>query len=222
MAITENLETIINARYGRDVRQAIHDGLKQAYEDGTANGNANMEVSMARGSYATLASRLDASDDKLTSTTSRLAQTEQQLDETTAQLAQKVDKNGNEQVTWAMASQDFKEQITGGNTAVVGVNSVNTTNIVDEAVTARKRTVISDGVIVQAPHPDHGKIPNLDTKNKTLTFYRDTTFFYRGNRATLSENTTIDLSLGESSSKKVYYDVVTNVFKVYEIGRAHV
>lgn len=32
--IVEYLEQIISARYGRDVRQAIHDGIQQCYEDG--------------------------------------------------------------------------------------------------------------------------------------------------------------------------------------------
>ena len=62
MEITEALETIINARYGRDVRQAIHDGIKQAYDDAIKNGNANMEVSQARGSYPSLSDRLNSSD----------------------------------------------------------------------------------------------------------------------------------------------------------------
>ena len=31
------LEKIKNARFGKDVRQAIHDGIKQCYEDGKAN-----------------------------------------------------------------------------------------------------------------------------------------------------------------------------------------
>lgn len=31
------LEKILSERYGKDVRQAIHDGIKQCYEDGKAN-----------------------------------------------------------------------------------------------------------------------------------------------------------------------------------------
>lgn len=55
-----------------------------------------------------------------------------------AQLAQKIDKNGNEQVTWGMLDQSTKENITGGNTAVVGVDSVNTSNVVRGAITPGK------------------------------------------------------------------------------------
>ncbi|MBQ6420639.1 MAG: SGNH/GDSL hydrolase family protein [Clostridia bacterium] len=34
--INENLTQILNAKYGRDVRQAIHDGIEQCYADGKA------------------------------------------------------------------------------------------------------------------------------------------------------------------------------------------
>ena len=74
MEITEALETIINARYGRDVRQAIHDGIKQAYEDAIANGHSEMEISQARGSYPTLAERLNETDNKQRQTTEQLAE----------------------------------------------------------------------------------------------------------------------------------------------------
>ncbi|SFE40563.1 hypothetical protein SAMN04487887_1121, partial [Enterococcus casseliflavus] len=50
----------------------------------------------------------------------------------------KVDKGGNEQVTLGMLSQSVKEAMTGGSVAVVGANSVNTTNIVDGATTRPK------------------------------------------------------------------------------------
>ena len=33
--ITELLQTILSARYGKDVRQAIHDGIDKCYKDAT-------------------------------------------------------------------------------------------------------------------------------------------------------------------------------------------
>jgi hypothetical protein len=36
--IVEYLQQILSARYGRDVRQAIHDGIQQCYYDGKAGG----------------------------------------------------------------------------------------------------------------------------------------------------------------------------------------
>ena len=50
----------------------------------------------------------------------------------------KVDKNGVGQVTWGMLAQDARENITGGNTAVVGTDSVTTENIVNNSVTLAK------------------------------------------------------------------------------------
>ncbi|MDV7752657.1 SGNH/GDSL hydrolase family protein [Enterococcus casseliflavus] len=50
----------------------------------------------------------------------------------------KVDKGGNEQVTLPMLSQEVKTAMTGGSVAVVGKDAVNTTNVVDGAVTIQK------------------------------------------------------------------------------------
>lgn len=55
-----------------------------------------------------------------------------------SKLSLKVDKGGNEQITWGMLAQSVKEQITGGSAAVVGTDAVNTTNIVNKAVTNPK------------------------------------------------------------------------------------
>lgn len=68
-------------------------------------------------------------------------------------LSSKVDKNGAGQVTWAMAAQDFREQITGGNTAVVGVDAVSTTNIVNNSVTSVKRTTLGEEAYMYTPTP---------------------------------------------------------------------
>ena len=44
--ITEYLQKILSARYGKDVRQAIHDGIQQCYYDGKA-GAIDMEARQA-------------------------------------------------------------------------------------------------------------------------------------------------------------------------------
>lgn len=59
-------------------------------------------------------------------------------DRTTSLENGKVDKNGVQQVTWANLAQDARENIAGDTTAVVGVDSVGTENIIDNAVTQRK------------------------------------------------------------------------------------
>ncbi|WP_203264879.1 sialate O-acetylesterase [Streptococcus uberis] len=60
MGIENHLNTIIKGVFGRDVRQAIHDAIEEAYNDASLNGNANMEVSLSRGNYRTLPDRLNA------------------------------------------------------------------------------------------------------------------------------------------------------------------
>jgi hypothetical protein len=61
----------------------------------------------------------------------------------------KVDKGGNEQVTYAMLAQDVKMAITGDSAAVVGTNAVNTTNIVNKAVSNDK---INDDLAIYHKH----------------------------------------------------------------------
>ena len=74
MSITNKLNQIKNAIYGKEVRGAIHDAIKQVYDDASVNhDNANMEVKLARGTHDTL--------------NDRLVKSEQKLDETNAQLS---------------------------------------------------------------------------------------------------------------------------------------
>lgn len=60
--ITELIKNIRNAVFGKDVRESIASAIEQTYEDASENGNANMEVTQARGSFDTLKKRLDNSD----------------------------------------------------------------------------------------------------------------------------------------------------------------
>ena len=57
--IKTHLNNIKDALYGKDVRNSIHDAIEQCYTDASINGNANMEVTQARGEYETLGERLD-------------------------------------------------------------------------------------------------------------------------------------------------------------------
>lgn len=113
---------------GADVREAIAKAIETTYTDGTSNGNANLEVSKARGEYETLNQRLQ--DIQTT------AKSSQELGERNDN--DKVDKNGTGQIKWANLAQDAREQISGGKVAVVGNNAVATSNIVDGAVTDTK------------------------------------------------------------------------------------
>ena len=125
MGIDQYLKVIKEGVFGRDVRQAIHDGIERVYEDATFDGNTNMEVAKARGGFDTLSENLksiNASADAANQKASQL-------------VNDKVDKNGAAQVTWAMLAQDAREQIAGTKVAVVGNNAVSSANIVNGSVT---------------------------------------------------------------------------------------
>lgn len=79
MSIQDELNQIKSAVYGVDVRDAIHDSIKKTYDDASANGNANMEVKMARGTELTLNDRLVKMDDKDKEVIAQLAQTNQRI-----------------------------------------------------------------------------------------------------------------------------------------------
>lgn len=79
--ITNYLNKIKTAVYGKDVRGAIHDAIKQVYDDASVNhDNANMEVKMARGTHNTLNDRLDKSEQKLDETNAQLSDVKEQSD----------------------------------------------------------------------------------------------------------------------------------------------
>lgn len=65
MGIDQYLKVIKEGVFGRDVRQAIHDGIEQVYEDATFDGNTNMEVAKARGEFNFLYARLANIDAQL-------------------------------------------------------------------------------------------------------------------------------------------------------------
>ena len=99
----------------------------------------------------------------------------------------KVDKGGLEQVTWNMLAQNVKTAMTGGSVAVVGENAVNTSNIVNRAVTPAK---VSNAVM--PPHitmhryfgqPD-AVVFNVDTAAHKATVVNGGTYYiYMGCRS---------------------------------------
>nr|DAU23940.1 MAG TPA: hypothetical protein [Caudoviricetes sp.] len=74
MANIQNyLNQIKTAVFGKDVRESIHDAIKQCYDDASINhDNANMEVKLARGSHNTLNDRLDENEKKQENLSSQL------------------------------------------------------------------------------------------------------------------------------------------------------
>lgn len=81
MSITNELNQIKNAIYGKEVRGAIHDAIKECYDEASVNhDNANMEVKMARGTHNTLSDRLDNVDEIQAQTNAQLSTTNQQVE----------------------------------------------------------------------------------------------------------------------------------------------
>lgn len=65
--------------------------------------------------------------------------------QTSTQLADKVSKNETETITWAMISQDARENIAGEKVAVVAKDSVTTPTIVNKSVTPTKTSFLELG-----------------------------------------------------------------------------
>ena len=133
MSIQNYLNQIKNAVFGKDVRQSIHDAIKQCYDDASINhDNANMEVKLARGSHTTLNDRLNESEKNQDNLSSQLVYIE----------TNKANKNEvrkkEEPVTMVDLSQDVKEKITGGAVAVVGRQGTRDINIVDHSISIDK------------------------------------------------------------------------------------
>lgn len=64
--------------------------------------------------------------------------TNERIDTVEIAMATKVDKTGVGQVSWGNLSQEAKENIAGGTTAVVGENSVGAVNVIDESLPITK------------------------------------------------------------------------------------
>ena len=82
-SIQEYLDLIKNAIYGKDVRQAIHDGIQQCYYDGKA-GSTDLEARQ----------RLDSAEGSITSLGSRMSTAESDIDVLDARVDQIVAPSG--------------------------------------------------------------------------------------------------------------------------------
>ena len=112
--ITDYVNEILSEPNLKKMRDAIAYAILLAYQDGTKSGNANMEVSQARGRFDSLSGHID---------------------HIVSMIRDRISKG---QVTMADLTQEVKEALTGGAVAVVGDDSVITSNITDKAVTYEK------------------------------------------------------------------------------------
>lgn len=74
MANIQNyLNQIKTAVFGKDVRESIHDAIKQCYDDASIDhDNANMEVKLARGSHDTLNERFTSVEENIKNNSEQL------------------------------------------------------------------------------------------------------------------------------------------------------
>ena len=137
----------------------------------------------------------------------------------------KVDKNGVSQITYAMLSQDVREMFTGGNTAVVGNDSVSTTNIVDNSISESKlhRNIIECGFYSPAEKgymtpllivntSTHTVVKNPDYNSEIRLNTRENA--YQVNVSTL----VIDATEWTTSNLDFYYNHTSGIIKVVNGG----
>ncbi|HHA7653770.1 TPA: SGNH/GDSL hydrolase family protein [Streptococcus pneumoniae] len=201
MGIDQYLKVIKEGVFGRDVRQAIHDGIEKVYEDATFDGNTNMEVAKARGGFDTLSQNLlsiNANADAANQKASQL-------------INDKVDKNGTAQVTWSMLAQDAREHISGNKVAVVGNNAVSSANIVNGSVTDAKLDERMGFGLMLA-----GRL-TIDAKNSTVTLASGSWFQVGKRKASVNENLSASLPK-ETVSQYVIYNDETHELYVRNLG----
>lgn len=141
-----------------------------------------------------------------------------------AMLTTKLDKNGVEQITYEMLTQQVKEMFTGGNTPVVGTNAVSTANIVDNSVSESKLHRNMWDVVFYSSYEQSYYTPVLliDTTALTATFNPACTNNFRLNSREASVRVTISSLLVNASSWKsgptfdMYYDPNTNTIHVVD------
>lgn len=186
---------------GADVRESIAKALEVTYENASKNGNANMEVTQARGGFDTLSQNLmsiNANADAANQKASQL-------------INDKVDKNGAAQITWAMLAQDAREQIAGTKVAVVGNNAVSSANIVNGSVTdAKLDERMGFGLILA------GRL-TIDAKNSTISLTSGSWVQVGKRKFGVTKNLTTSLPK-ETVSQYVIYNDETQDLYVKNLG----
>ena len=116
-------------------------------------------------------------------------------------LESKVDKDGTGQVTYNNLSQAVKEMFTGGNTAVVGTNSVNKSTIVDNSIQYQKLDTNGKNGVAGF---NQKRYLNLDWENGTR--YTDGTLIEGSDTITNTEP--ITFTLGTRIKVKAGYKII--------------
>lgn len=150
--ITNYLNKIKAAVYGKDVRGAIHDAIKQVYDDASVeHDNANMEVKLARGTHNTLNDRLDNVDEIQA--------------QTNAQLSELANKGTTVEVIERATKEEIDRQIADGTLATLMIEdgSIATEKYKNSSITLHKLS--SDLIHMVA---DSVKLNNTNITSKYL------------------------------------------------------
>lgn len=226
--ITNYLNKIKTAVYGKDVRGAIHDAIKQVYDDASVNhDNANMEVKMARGTHNTLNDRLDKSEQKLDETNAQLSMDKQELsnridniialpDGSTTADAELVDiRIGNNGLKYSSAGQAIRSQIAtlhDSTKCIQHVNLVSEQNVVrgsflSQTINSDKfNSYVTDAGYVTSPliEVNEGDTIHLFVVGYSVALYYSSDGVLRG-KADLSHNVMQTITVPTNSQHRISY-----------------
>lgn len=220
MSISNHLNKIKNAVFGKDVRGAIHDAIKQCYDDASINhDNANMEVKLARGTHDTLNDRLNKSDQTLAQTNAQLSEIQLDVSDNYTYLSQQLNAKANESEVYKKSekiqmsdlSQDVKESMTGGSVAVVGSNSISRENLQDNEVIYSKVTSLNKSAIINT----NGEFIEFDFDSNIIRFPPGGVKC--GKKVYDFNSHTVDYSselVGDFQSMNLFFNTSTNSFNV--------
>lgn len=190
--ITNYLNKIKTAVYGKDVRGAIHDAIKQVYDDASVNhDNANMEVKMARGTHNTLNDRLDNVDEIQAQTNAQLSLkiTTQQCKEEIAKA--KLEGAGVDTSNFVMQSEIFEKSINLADISEENLIQNNYINYSNGELTSYENWSASDFIEVKE-NTEYSQIYYNDSQAKFLRQDQVYYAFYDGDKGYLTGGNTGD------------------------------
>ena len=150
MSIQNYLNQIKTAVFGKDVRQSIHDAIKQCYDDASVDhDNANMEVKLARGTHETLNDRITENEKNQENLSSQLetkaSKKDLEIERNRINLLTKIEagetegntelldiRNGADGVVYNTAGESVREQFKNVNNKVLNTDTIIMNNSLSE------------------------------------------------------------------------------------------
>lgn len=198
--ISELTEWLRTKGKGSDVREVIAQLFERTWLENIKEGNANMEVAKARGTYDTLPNRLQAIDGKISQTTTDITRTESRIDGLIANAGNgtvpseltdiRVDING---LTYPTAGQAVREQFKKALKGDIQIYSAEVLKApYDDLNTLPINSIVlysHYGNVANKPDPNYTGGVNVQTTNYSLDSrlgasqiltQADGTMYYRG------------------------------------------